>query len=219
MPLSDERFPTLTLFDHPLIQHKLSFLRDRETGYRPFRSLLSQIAGLMLFEATRTFPTEAVSLHTPVGPAEGQRVLGRVTVVPVLRAGLGMAEGVLDLLPEARVGHIGLFRDESTLAPTTYLSKLPRDIDAGPVILVDPMLATGGSASRAATLLHEAGARDVRFMCLVAAPPGVTRFANEHPDVPIYAAALDHELDENGFIRPGLGDAGDRMYGTGLHPH
>ena len=205
----------LTVFDHPLIQHKLSQLRDGGTGYRPFRALLSQIAGLMLFEATRTFRTEEVRVETPVGRASGVRLAGVVTVVPVLRAGLGMAEGILDLMPEARVGHIGLFRDEQTLVPTTYLSKLPVDIDGGPVVLVDPMLATGGSASRAVTLLREAGVGDVRFMCLVAAPPGVQRFAEDHPEVPIYTAALDHELDERGFIVPGLGDAGDRMYGTG----
>lgn len=214
MPEDHHRFPTLTLFDHPLIQHKLTSIRDRETGYRSFRSLLSQIAGLMLFEATRTFPTHQARIQTPVAEATVRRITGKVTVVPVLRAGLGMADGILDLMPEARVGHIGLFRDESTLMPTTYLSKLPRDIDQGPVILVDPMLATGGSATRAASMLREAGARDIRFMCLVAAPPGVERFAAEHPDVPIYAAALDHELDDHGYIRPGLGDAGDRMYGT-----
>ncbi len=215
MTMSERGLSTLTVFDHPLIQHKLAEIRDRGTGFRQFRSLLQQIASLMLFEATRSFETEPANVATPMGTARVTRLAGRVTVVPVLRAGLGMAEGVLDLMPEARVGHIGLFRDESTLLPTTYLSRLPTDIEAGPVILVDPMLATGGSACRAAALLKEAGASDVRFMCLVAAPAGVERFAGEHPDVPIYTAALDEVLDDRGFIVPGLGDAGDRMYGTG----
>jgi uracil phosphoribosyltransferase len=214
MPPARTTFPTLTLFDHPLIQHKLGELRDRDTSFRQFRAVMAQVAGLMLFEATRTLPIVARRVDTPLESTETTAVAGAVTIVPILRAGLAMADGVLDLMPEARVGHIGLFRDEATFHPTTYLSRLPRDLDAGPVILLDPMLATGGSAVRAATLLKEAGGADIRFMCIVAAPPGVERFADEHPDVQIYAASLDHRLNDQGFIVPGLGDAGDRMYGT-----
>ncbi len=214
MPHEHDQFPTLTLFDHPLIQHKVGQLRDRTTSFRPFRAMLAQVAGLMLFEATRTLPTLDETVETPLERTGVKRIRGAVTIVPVLRAGLGMADGVLDLMPEARVGHIGLFRDEETLSPTTYLSKLPADLDAGPVILLDPMLATGGSAVRAAAMLKEAGASDIRFMCIVAAPPGVKNFAHAHRDVPIYAASLDERLNEHGFICPGLGDAGDRMYGT-----
>lgn len=204
----------LTVFNHPLIQHKLAQLRSRDTDFPAFRANLAQVSALMLFEATRTLPTREVSVETPLTTANSSKVRGRLTVVPVLRAGLGMAEGVLELMPEARVAHIGLVRDEQTLNPTTYLTKLPPDIDAGPAIVLDPMLATGGSAVRAVALLKEAGATDIRFMCLVAAPPGVERFERDHPDVHIYCASLDEGLDERGYIVPGLGDAGDRMYGT-----
>jgi len=207
--------PNLVVFDHPLIQHKLTWLRDVETGFRTFRALLSQIAGLMVYEVTRAFPSEPVPVRTPLEPTVGTRISARITVVPVLRAGLGMAEGVLEVMPEARVGHLGMFRDERTLQPVHYLSRLPRDLGAGPVILVDPMLATGGSASAAASLLKKQGASDLRMICLVAVPEGVTRMRQDHPDVTIYAAALDRMLDERGFILPGLGDAGDRLYGTG----
>jgi uracil phosphoribosyltransferase len=214
MPTPHPRFPTLQVFNHPLIQHKLTYLRDRQTSFRAFRALIAQIAGLMVYEVTRTFPAEKVEIETPMGRHIGTKITASITVCPVLRAGLGMAEGVLDVMPEARVGHIGLFRDEKTLLPTQYLSKLPRDLDAGPVILVDPMLATGGSAAKAAQMLFDQGAKDVRFLCLVAAPEGVTRFSDEFPKVPIYAGALDDRLNDQGFILPGLGDAGDRMYGT-----
>ncbi|TVQ29911.1 MAG: uracil phosphoribosyltransferase [Phycisphaeraceae bacterium] len=207
--------PNLTVFDHPLIQHKLSHIRDETTKFRPFRALLAQIAGLMVYEVTRTFPTEQIRVRTPLTDADARRITAAITVVPILRAGLGMAEGILDVMPEARVGHLGLFRDEGTLSPVKYLSKLPRDLDAGPVVLVDPMLATGGSAAAAVTMLREAGAHDVRMICLVASRPGAERMAKDHPEVPVYTAALDDELDERGFIVPGLGDAGDRMYGTG----
>lgn len=204
----------VTVFDHPLIQHKLTWMRDRSLSDRPFRALLAQIAGLMVFEATRTFPTVDVEVETPLERMVGRRIVARITVVPVLRAGLAMAEGILDIMPEARVGHLGMYRDERTLRPVPYLQKLPRDLDAGPVLLVDPMLATGGSASESIAVLRRAGARDLRLVCLVAAPEGIERFSRDHPDVPIYAAAIDRALDHRGFILPGLGDAGDRLYGT-----
>lgn len=202
------------IFDHPLIQHKLTYLRDRATSHRPFRALLYQIAGLMVYEATRELPVEKVDVDTPVERTKGSRLAAKITVVPVLRAGLGMAEGVLEMMPEARVGHLGLARDEHTLQPVTYLQRLPKDIDAGPVILVDPMLATGGSAVQAIRLLRKAGARDLRMMCLVAAPEGIKRLHDEDATVPIYAASVDRQLNERGYIVPGLGDAGDRLYGT-----
>jgi uracil phosphoribosyltransferase len=207
-------FPNLVVFDHPLIQHKLSWIRDQSTSFRPFRALLYQIAGLMVFEATRTFPTEAVEVQTPLELATCRRLAGTITVVPVLRSGLAMTEGILEMMPEARVGHLGLARDEETLEPVTYLRKLPKDLANGPVILVDPMLATGGSARAAIRLLKEAGATDIRMIALVAAPEGVRKMLGEHPDVTIYTAALDRQLNERGYICPGLGDAGDRMYGT-----
>lgn len=207
------------VFDHPLIRHKLTILRDRTTSHRPFRAVLAQIAGLMVYEVTRGFETKRVEVETPMssvtGPATGWKLRGAVTVVPVLRAGLGMIHGILEIMPEARVGHLGLARNEDTLEPTTYLKKLPSDLGAGPVVLVDPMLATGGSASAAAAMLRDAGAEDLRMICLVAAPEGVERMRRDHPGVTIYAAALDDRLDEHGYIVPGLGDAGDRMYGTG----
>lgn len=207
--------PNLLVFDHPLIQHKLTYLRDRETGFRTFRSIMAQIAGLMVFEATRTFPLRPVAIQTPLEPCEGARVDAKITVVPVLRAGLGMMDGILQIMPEARVGTIGIFRDEPTLQPIQYLSRLPKDLNAGPAILADPMLATGGSASKAISMLKSAGADDIRFLCLVAAPEGVRRLGQDHPDVTIYAASLDRQLNEHGFILPGLGDAGDRLFGTG----
>jgi uracil phosphoribosyltransferase len=208
-------FPNLVVFNHPLIQHKLTHIRDFATSYRPFRALLYQIAGLMCYEVTRSFPTRSVPVQTPVELTQGHRLVGTITVVPVLRSGLAMAEGILEMMPEARVGHLGLVRDERTLKPTIYLKRLPKDLDAGPVVLVDPMLATGGSASAALSILREAGAKDLRMICLVAAPEGVQRLKSDHPDVMIYAAALDRQLNEKGYIMPGLGDAGDRMYGTG----
>jgi len=212
--MKPREFPNLVVFDHPLIQHKLSHMRDRTTGFRPFRALLYQIAGLMVFEATRSFPTRAVEVDTPIERTLSKRLEGTITVVPVLRSGLGMTEGILEMMPEARVGHLGLARDEQTLEPVVYLRKLPKDLSQGPVILVDPMLATGGSAVEAIRILKNAGANDIRMMSLVAAPEGVARLLQEHPEVPIYTAALDRQLNERGFICPGLGDAGDRMYGT-----
>ena len=207
-------FPSVIVFDHPLIQHKLTYLRDRDTSHRPFRALLYQIAGLMVFEATRHFPTRDVEVVTPMEPATGRRLAGKITVVPILRAGLGMAEGVLEMMPEARVGHLGIYRDEHTLEPQAYLQRLPRDLNAGPVLLVDPMLATGGSAVAAIRMLEEAGATDLRMVCLVAAPEGIRRLSSAHPGLTIYTAAIDRGLNPQGFIMPGLGAAGDRLYGT-----
>lgn len=202
------------VFDHPLIQHKLTWLRERSTGSRAFRALMKQIAGLMVYEVTRRFPSAPVEIGTPLETMIGTRLVGTITVVPVLRAGLGMAEGVMDVMPEARVGHLGMARDEKTLEPKAYLNKLPSDLDAGPVILVDPMLATGGSAVAALRMLRDAGATDLRLMCLVAAPEGIARIHDAEPGVVIYSAAIDRQLSECGFILPGLGDAGDRLYGT-----
>ena len=214
MPWSHPDFPNLQMMDHPLIQDKLTWVRDRSTSFRAFRALVNQIAGLMVFEVTRTFPTEEVTVETPLEPAQGVRIRGKITICPILRAGLGMSGGVTEMIPEARVGHIGLFRDEESLKPVEYLNKLPSDLDAGPVILVDPMLATGGSASAAVDMIKARGATDIRMICLVASPEGVQRLLDDHPTVQIYAASLDRELDDRGYIRPGLGDAGDRLFGT-----
>jgi uracil phosphoribosyltransferase len=202
------------IFDHPLIQHKLGYLRDRSTGHRAFRSLMYQIAGLMVFEATRHLPVHDVPIETPMEPMTGKRLSARVTVVPVLRAGLGLAEGILEMMPEARLGHLGLARNERTLQPTVYLQKLPRDIAAGPVFIVDPMLATGGSAVEAIRIIRDLGVIDVRFVCLVAAPEGIANLRKADATLPIYAAAVDRGLSDKGYILPGLGDAGDRLYGT-----
>jgi uracil phosphoribosyltransferase len=207
--------PNVIVFDHPLIQHKLTYLRDRDTGIRAFRALLYQIAGLMVYEATRAFPTVRIAVQTPMEETAGLRLQGKITVVPVLRAGLGMAEGILEMMPEARVGHLGIYRDERTLQPVAYLKRLPKDLNAGPVLLVDPMLATGGSSAAAVTTLRQSGATDLRLICLVASPEGIARIHAEHPGVPIYTAAIDRQLNEKGYILPGLGDAGDRLYGTG----
>jgi len=204
----------VVVFDHPLIAHKLASIRDKHTGHRSFRAALSQIAGLMVYEVTRELPTRRQRVETPMTHTQCNVLAGAITIVPVLRAGLGMIDGILEVMPEARVGHLGLARDEQTLEPTAYLNKLPRDLDAGPVILVDPMLATGGSAAAAIAMLRQAGASDIRMICLVASPEGIERMRREHPEVKVYAAALDERIDENGFIVPGLGDAGDRMYGT-----
>jgi len=206
--------PNLRVVDHPLIADKMTHLRDKAQGRRTFRALAAQISGLMVYEATHTFPTAPVSVETPLETAEGVHVQGIPTIAPVLRAGLGMAGGVLEMLQTSRVAHIGLARNEQTLEPETYLCKLPPDLAEGPVLLLDPMLATGGSAVRAASLLRDAGAADLRMLCLVAVPEGVRNMEQHHPGVPIFAAAFDRQLDANGYIRPGLGDAGDRLFGT-----
>ena len=206
--------PNLHVFDHPLIRHKLAIVRDSTTQYQRFRSLVNQIAGLMLFEVSRAFPVEEYQVQSPMELTTGVRLARTVTVCPILRAGLGMSDGLLEIMPEARVGHIGMYRDEETLEPVEYLCKLPANASEGPVILVDPMLATGGSAVAAVKLLMRNGITDIRLICLVAAPEGVRTMHEHCPAVPIYAAALDRELNENGFILPGLGDAGDRIFGT-----
>lgn len=203
------------VFDHPLIQHKLTILRDRRTGHKEFRELVEEIAMLMAFEATSGLPVRAVDVETPLAMAKGATLAGQeIAVVPILRAGLAMETGILRLMPTARVGHIGIYRDPSTLDPHTYYCKLPSDIAERQVLVVDPMLATGGSAVESVDLLKERGARTIRLMVLIAAPEGIRRVHAEHPDVDIYTAAVDDRLDDHGYILPGLGDAGDRLYGT-----
>jgi uracil phosphoribosyltransferase len=206
--------PGVIIFDHPLIQHKLGYLREKSTSHRPFRALMYQIAGLMVFEATRHLPVREITIETPLETMTAKRLSAKVTVVPVLRAGLGLAEGILEMMPEARLGHLGLARNEETLQPLVYLKKLPKDLSEGPVFIVDPMLATGGSAIEAIRIIRNAGATDIRFVCLVASPEGVTNFRKAEPQIPIYAAAIDRCLSDKGYILPGLGDAGDRLYGT-----
>jgi uracil phosphoribosyltransferase len=204
----------LILIDHPVIQTKLAELRDYTTEHRKFRTLLNEIAGLMVYEVTRDWPTMPKPVQTPLERMTGRVLARQVTVVPILRAGLGMAQGVLDLIPEARVGHLGVQRDETTLEPVSYYKKLPPDIAATEVLLVDPMLATGGSAAAAVSFLKKAGVTNMKFVCLVAAPEGIQALHAQHPEVPIYTAAVDRQLNEKGYILPGLGDAGDRIFGT-----
>jgi uracil phosphoribosyltransferase len=209
------RFSNLTVIDHPLIQHKLTLLRDRGTSTRDFKQLVNEIAMLMAYEVTKDLPTEPLRIETPLEPMTGRVVSGKkLTLVPILRAGLGMVDGISQLLPTARVGHIGVYRDENSLQPIRYYAKLPSDEGERDFFVLDPMLATGGSATAAVTTLKTAGARRIRFLCLVAAPEGVKRMLDGHPDVPVFAAALDRELNPQGFILPGLGDAGDRLFGT-----
>jgi len=208
-------FPNLTFLDHPLIQHKLTLLRDRHTTSRDFKALVSEIAMLMGYEVTRDLATEPVTIETPLERMTGTLVPGkRVILVPILRAGLGMVEGLIQLIPSARVGHIGLVRDEETHAASRYYFKLPSLAEASDFLVLDPMLATGGSAVKACTALKEAGAARLRFLALVAAPEGVRCLYEAHPDVPVFVAALDRGLDERAYILPGLGDAGDRLFGT-----
>jgi uracil phosphoribosyltransferase len=203
------------VFDHPLIQHKLTILRDARTGHKEFRELVEEIAMLMAFEATSDLPLRTVQVQTPVGVAFGATIAGQeIAVVPILRAGLPMEAGVLRLMPTARVGHIGIYRDPATLDPHTYYCKLPEDVGSRQVLVVDPMLATGGSAVESIRLLREQGARTVRLMVLIAAPEGIGRVHASHPDVDIYTAAVDQHLNDHGYIIPGLGDAGDRLFGT-----
>jgi uracil phosphoribosyltransferase len=205
----------LRLVDHPLVQHKLTLLRSAETSTKKFRESLEEITICLGYEATRDFPLEEVGIITPLEAVKAKRLAGKkVTLVPILRAGLGMVEGMLRLVPSARVGHVGVYRDEDTLEAVRYYSKLPPDVDERRCIVLDPMLATGGSACAAVDLLKLEGARQIQFVCVIAAPDGVRRLATAHPDVPILAAALDRQLDHRGFILPGLGDAGDRQFGT-----
>ncbi len=208
-------YPNLTVVAHPLVQHKMALLRDVATPKKIFRELVEELSMLLAYEATKELPLQTVTVETPLERTEGRRVAGKkVTLVPVLRAGLGMVDGVLRLMPSARVGHIGLYRDHDTLQPVSYYFKIPGDADSREFIVLDPMLATGGSAAAAVQSLVDAGAGAVRLVCLVAAPDGVRRMQQDHPDVPVITAALDRQLDQNGYILPGLGDAGDRLFGT-----
>jgi len=203
------------VFDHPLIQHKLTYIRDKNTGTKEFRELVDEIANLMAFEITRDLPLEEVEVETPVHKAKSKVLAGKkLGIIPILRAGLGMVDGVLNLIPAAKVGHIGLYRDPETLQPVEYYVKLPSDVEERDFIVVDPMLATGGSAVEAIHSLKKRGAKNIKFMCLVAAPEGVEAVKEAHPDVDIYIAALDEGLNDHGYIVPGLGDAGDRLFGT-----
>ena len=203
------------VFTHPLIQHKLSILRDEKTSVKEFRELISEIAKLMCYEATRDLPLEEVKVKTPVAEATCYRIAGKkLAIVPILRAGLGMVDGMVDMMPNVKVGHIGLFRDPETLEPVKYYFKMPPDITERDAIIVDPMLATGGSAIAAATFLKETGVKNIKLMCIIAAPEGVAAMQKAHPDVDIFAAAEDDHLNEHGYIVPGLGDAGDRIFGT-----
>ena len=203
------------VFDHPLILHKLSILRDKGTSVKEFRELVSEIAMLMCYEATRDLPLEDVEIETPVAKATVKRIAGKkLAIVPILRAGLGMVDGMVSMMPNVKVGHIGLFRDPETLEPVKYYFKMPPDIEERDVIVVDPMLATGGSASAAIQFLKDDGVKHIKLMCIIGAPEGVERMQKDHPDVEIYVAALDDHLNEHGYIVPGLGDAGDRIFGT-----
>ncbi|MBQ4560985.1 MAG: uracil phosphoribosyltransferase [Clostridia bacterium] len=206
---------TLHIIDHPLIQHKLTIMRDVNTGTKDFRILLNEISMLMGYEITRDLPLHDIQIETPICEMTGKYIDGKkVAIVPVLRAGLGMVDGLLSLMPVAKVGHIGLYRDEETHIPVEYYCKLPFDIEQRMVIITDPMLATGGSASDAIAKIKERGVSNIKLMCLVAAPEGVEKVQADHPDVDIYVAALDEKLNENAYIVPGLGDAGDRIIGT-----
>lgn len=206
---------TLEVVEHPLIEHKLSLMRDSRTGHIRIRELVTEITLLMTFRATRDLVGEEVAFETPLEEMRARRIReDRLVVAPILRAGLGMVEGVLRLVPGARVGHLGFYRDEETLQPVRYYGKLPADPGRYSFLLLDPMLGTGGTASASISDLRERGVREITFMCLVAAPEGAERLAKEHPDVPVYAAALDRRLNEKGYILPGLGDAGDRLFGT-----
>jgi len=207
-------FPNLKIVRHPLIREKLARIRDRRTGSPEFRALLSEIAELMAYELTADFAVRDIEVETPLAVTAGAELAKGVTLVPIIRAGLGMLEGILRLIPQARVGHVGMYRDEGTLEPVEYYRKLPKDSADTNLIVIDPMLATGGSCSAAVTKLGEAGAHDVRALCLVASPEGVARMLEDHPLVTVYTASLDERLDHRGYILPGLGDAGDRIYGT-----
>ena len=205
----------ITIFDHPLIQHKLTLMRDKDTCVKKFRELVSEIAMLMCYEVTRDLPLEEVSIETPVAPTKAKRIAReKIAIVPILRAGLGMVDGMLKLIPSARVGHIGIYRDGGTLEPVKYYCKMPEDISKQDVIIVDPMLATGGSMSAAVTFVKEYGCKSIKVMSIISTPQGLQRLKEDHPDVSVFIAALDERLDSRGYIVPGLGDAGDRIFGT-----
>lgn len=202
------------IMDHPLIEYKMTLLRKKETGTKEFRELVSEISMLMCYEATRTLPLSDMEIETPLAPYKGKTVKNQIVFVPILRAGLGMQEGMLKCLPNAKVGHVGVFRDPETFKPVEYYCKLPKNIEHSEVIVLDPMLATGGSASFAIDVVKKRGAKSIRFMCLVAAPEGLKKLKSNHPDVDIYCGALDEKLNDHCYILPGLGDAGDRIFGT-----
>jgi uracil phosphoribosyltransferase len=203
------------VFDHPLIQHKLSLMRDKNTGVKEFRELLEEISMLMVYEVTRDLPTEEVDVETPICWTKTRMLSGKkLGIVPILRAGLGMVEGVTKLVPAAKVGHIGLYRDPETLKPVEYYCKLPSDSESRELLVLDPMLATGGSASAAISFIKQRGCNNIRLVSLIAAPEGIERVTHDHPDVNIYVACLDEKLNDHGYIVPGLGDAGDRLFGT-----
>jgi uracil phosphoribosyltransferase len=203
------------VFDHPLIQHKLTYIRDKKTGTKEFREIVDELAALMAFEITRHLPLQEVEVETPVSVAKSNVLAGKkLGIIPILRAGLGMVDGILKLIPTAKVGHVGLYRDPETLQPVEYYVKLPSDINERELIVVDPMLATGGSAIEAINSLKNRGAKNIKFMCIIAAPEGIEALQEAHPDVEIYVAGLDEKLNEKGYIVPGLGDAGDRLFGT-----
>ena len=205
----------IVIFDHPLIQHKISLLRDKNTGTNEFRKLVGEIAMLQGFEALSDLPLEDVEVETPIEKCMTPMIAGRkLAIVPILRAGLGMVDGILSLVPTAKVGHIGLYRDEKTHEPVEYYCKLPHTIEERTIVVTDPMLATGGSAADAITLIKQHGGRNIKFMCIIASPEGLERLHKEHPDVQIYVGHLDRELNDDAYICPGLGDAGDRIFGT-----
>ena len=205
----------VVVFDHPLIQHKLSILRDEKTSVKEFRELVSEIAMLMCYEATRDLPLEEITVQTPVAPAKCRRIAGKkLAIIPILRAGLGMVDGMVSMMPNVKVGHIGLFRDPETKLPMKYYYKMPADIAERDVIVVDPMLATGGSAAAAIDFLKEDGVKHIKLMCIIGAPEAWEKMQKDHPDVDVYVAAMDDHLNDHGYIVPGLGDAGDRIFGT-----
>jgi uracil phosphoribosyltransferase len=205
----------VTEIKHPLVLHKLAYIRDKNTGAKEFRELVHEVSMLIAYEVTRELQLQEVDIETPIGWTKCKTLAGKkIAVVPILRAGLGMVDGVLTLIPAAKVGHIGLYRDEETLKPVEYFCKLPTDIGERDVIVTDPMLATGGSASDALSMLKARGAKNIKLMCLIAAPEGIKKVMDDHPDVDIYVASIDEKLNEHGYIIPGLGDAGDRLYGT-----
>ena len=205
----------LHVLDHPLLLHKLSIIRDKNTSVKEFREIVSEIATLMCYEATRDLPVEEVEVETPVAVAKVKRIAGKkMAIIPILRAGLGMVDGILNLVPSVKVGHIGLYRNPKTLEPVKYYCKLPKDIAERDVIIVDPMLATGGSATAAIQFIKDYGCKNIKLMCILSAPEGIKRIREDHPDIDLYVAAVDEKLNENGYIVPGLGDAGDRIFGT-----
>ena len=205
----------VTVIDHPLVQHKLSYLRDTETGSKEFRELVSELAMLLTYEATRDLPLEEITVHTPVADAKSYVLAGKkLGIVPILRAGLGMVEGMMSLVPAAKVGHIGMYRDPDTLQPVDYYCKLPADASERDMLIVDPMLATGGSAVEGINVVKRAGCKNIKLVCLIAAPEGIQVVQKAHPDVDIFVASVDQCLNDHGYIVPGLGDAGDRIFGT-----